>query len=209
MKTVNFKFLAMLATTLMAAFVFAACDKDDNKKDEKKPDQQENTNGNGTQGEDNKGDKNDDNKEDNKDDSKIDIPETDGEVKEIDDEYFMKYVWDYTASPDKISYKGDKPVIVDFNAVWCGPCKMLKPVLSRIAKKHAGKSYVYSIDIDKAGPYNRSKAFLACAKKFGNTDGSIPFIILISPKGEKVKAIIGYGKNTEFIIDNFITNNSK
>lgn len=45
--------------------------------------------------------------------------------------------------------KLDKLVLVDFNAVWCGPCKMLKPTLDRIAAKDKDKVIVLPIDVDQ------------------------------------------------------------
>ena len=45
--------------------------------------------------------------------------------------------------------KAEKLVIVDFNAVWCGPCKILKPILDKIADEYQGKATVWPIDVDK------------------------------------------------------------
>ena len=42
------------------------------------------------------------------------------------------------------------PVLVDFSATWCGPCKMLAPTIEKIAKDYDGRAKVYSIDVDKA-----------------------------------------------------------
>jgi len=42
-----------------------------------------------------------------------------------------------------------KLVLVDFNAVWCGPCKQLKPAITRLAKKNSEKLEVLEIDVDK------------------------------------------------------------
>ena len=41
-----------------------------------------------------------------------------------------------------------KPVIVDFNATWCGPCKKFAPTFEEIAGEYAGKALFYSVDVD-------------------------------------------------------------
>ena len=49
----------------------------------------------------------------------------------------------------KLIHSG-KPVLVDFYATWCGPCKTMTPILKEVAGKVEGKAHVIKIDIDKS-----------------------------------------------------------
>lgn len=44
---------------------------------------------------------------------------------------------------------GDRPVLVDFYATWCGPCKMMAPVIEQLGQELQGKVRVLKIDVDK------------------------------------------------------------
>lgn len=46
--------------------------------------------------------------------------------------------------------QSDVPVLVDFSATWCGPCKMISPLVDQIADEYAGKVKVAKVDIDES-----------------------------------------------------------
>ena len=49
---------------------------------------------------------------------------------------------------DEMVIKSDKPVIVDFWAEWCGPCRMIAPIMEEISKEYAEKALVVKCDVD-------------------------------------------------------------
>ncbi|MCB1146998.1 MAG: thioredoxin [Leptospiraceae bacterium] len=53
-----------------------------------------------------------------------------------------------TTSFEEYIQNSDLPVLVDFYADWCGPCKMLKPILEEVAKDWSGKAKVIKVDTD-------------------------------------------------------------
>ncbi|RKD90572.1 thioredoxin family protein [Mangrovibacterium diazotrophicum] len=67
----------------------------------------------------------------------------------ISKEQFLKEVWNYEDSPNEWKFLGDKPVIIDFYADWCGPCKIAGPILEDVAKEYDGKVIVYKIDTQR------------------------------------------------------------
>jgi len=51
---------------------------------------------------------------------------------------------------DDVVLKSDKPVIVDFWAEWCGPCRMVAPIIEEISKEYEGKALVTKCDVDSS-----------------------------------------------------------
>ena len=60
-------------------------------------------------------------------------------------EQFKEKIFDYSQSGEW-KYKGDKPAFIDFYAEWCGPCRMLSPVIDELTKEYEGKIDVYKIN---------------------------------------------------------------
>jgi len=60
---------------------------------------------------------------------------------------FKEKVFDYEQEKEW-KFKGDRPAIIDFYADWCGPCRMVGPVLEKIGTKYSGKLDVYKVDTD-------------------------------------------------------------
>lgn len=69
--------------------------------------------------------------------------------------------------------------LVDFTADWCGPCRMISPIIDELSTDYAGKAKIAKLDVDKAQ---------AAAGKFNVT--SIPTVILFV-NGEEVKRVVG------------------
>ena len=72
----------------------------------------------------------------------------DVKIEELTAATFKTKVWDYTKSSE-FSRVGKLPIILDFHAVWCRPCKMLAPHLQAIQNKYNKQLVVYKIDVDK------------------------------------------------------------
>ncbi len=78
--------------------------------------------------------------------------------------------------------QADLPVLVDFWAAWCGPCRMVSPIIDSLGKKHQGKVKIVKVNVDE----NQDLAM-----KYGIM--SIPTIMLFN-KGRLVDSAIGAAK---------------
>jgi len=74
---------------------------------------------------------------------------------------------------------GDKPVLVDFWATWCGPCRMIAPVIEQVAAEFDGRAVVGKVDVDEEP---------ALAQRFGVM--SIPTLVVIKD-GKVVEQAVG------------------
>jgi thioredoxin 1 len=81
---------------------------------------------------------------------------------------------------EDVVLKAELPTVVDFWAVWCGPCKMIAPVLEEISQEYDGQLQVAKLDVD----HNNESAF-----KYGVM--SIPTLILFKD-GQPAERIVGF-----------------
>ncbi len=98
----------------------------------------------------------------------------------------MKEIMITTDNFQKEVLESDKPIFVDFYADWCGPCRMLAPVLSEIAEEREDVK-VGKVNVDQEG---------ALAEAF--EINSIPAVLLFKD-GKLVKGVVGYRPKAHFL----------
>jgi thioredoxin 1 len=99
-------------------------------------------------------------------------------------ETFRQKVFNYETSRDW-KYEGELPCIVDFYADWCGPCKMVAPILEELADEYAGKVNIYKVNTED----QRELAGI-----FGIQ--SIPSLLFIPKEGQPQMAMGALPKET-------------
>ena len=91
------------------------------------------------------------------------------------------------ANFDEVVLNSQVPVLVDFWATWCGPCKMLSPIVDEVAEEANGAFVVGKVNVDEEKEL---------AKKFKVM--SIPTLIVLK-NGEEVKRSVGYIEKEEVL----------
>ncbi len=91
------------------------------------------------------------------------------------------------AAFEKVVLKSDKPVLVDFWAAWCGPCRMLGPIVEELAKEYEGKAVIAKVDVDNEQEF---------AAKYGVRN--IP-TVLVFKGGEVVEKQVGVASKAVYV----------
>ena len=98
------------------------------------------------------------------------------------------------ATFEEVVLNSDKPVMVDFWAAWCGPCRMVGPIIDELSEEYEGKAVVGKVDIDSNQQY---------AAQFGVRN--IP-TVLVFKNGELVDRKVGVSSKNDYAqaLDNLI-----
>lgn len=81
--------------------------------------------------------------------------------------------------------KSNIPVLIDFWAPWCGPCRMMGPIIEQMAEEYEGKAKVGKVNVDEEGELSQAFGVM-----------SIPTIVLVKD-GKVVKQAVGARPKTE------------
>ncbi len=105
-------------------------------------------------------------------------------VEHLTKESFLSKVFNYETHKEW-KYEGVKPCVIDFYADWCGPCKMVAPILEELSREYEGKIDIYKVD---------TEAEQELAAVFGIR--SIPSILFVPADGQPQMAMGALPKDT-------------
>lgn len=131
------------------------------------------------------------------DTSNLQKDDTKMEIVHLSQSGFEQMFGSYDFQNRTFAYSGQKPAIVDFYASWCGPCKMLSPVLEDLAVEYKDKINIYKVDVDA----EQNLAAMLSIR-------SVPTLLFITTTGE-VRAVQGAIPKYELtkLIDTFLLSN--
>jgi thioredoxin len=107
-----------------------------------------------------------------------------GVVIQMNNDLYLKNVADYNDTKEW-KFKGDKPVVIDFYADWCGPCRMVAPLMKELAKEYEDQIVIYKVNVD-----NESELATALGIK------NLPTILFIPKKGDPQLMVGSADKST-------------
>lgn len=107
-------------------------------------------------------------------------------VIQMDKQMFLDKVFNYASGATEWKYEGNKPAVIDFYATWCGPCRMVAPILKDLAKEYADSIVIYKVDTDKEKELSMAMGIQ-----------SLPTIVFIPMDGQP-QVIVGAADKTTF-----------
>lgn len=91
---------------------------------------------------------------------------------------------------DEMVLKAEKPVLVDFGAPWCGPCRMIEPIVDELAGEYAGRVAFFKVNVDENQGIASKYSIMGMPTLILFKDGKpVTNIIGFKPKGELKKSL--------------------